>query len=82
MEWAKGLKDRVERTAGELKSQAATAFTPPDDDQGEEGAEVSKSPEPPTENNSGKPTPGTPPPSTQGDAAADALTRVPLPQSM
>lgn len=29
--WAKGLKDRVERTATQLSSQASTAFTPPDE---------------------------------------------------
>lgn len=80
MEWAKGLKDRVERTAGELKSQAATAFTPPDEQEGE-GSAVSTSPEPPPENNSDKSAPRTPPPSTQGDTAADVLTRWPLPQS-
>lgn len=32
MEWAKGLKDRVERTATQLSTQATTAFTPPDED--------------------------------------------------
>lgn len=30
--WAKGLKDRVERTATQLSTQATTAFTPPDED--------------------------------------------------
>lgn len=43
MEWAKGLKDRVERTAGELKSQAATAFTPPDEEGEGEGGDINPS---------------------------------------
>lgn len=30
--WAKGLKDRVERTATQLSTQASTAFTPSDDE--------------------------------------------------
>lgn len=33
MEWAKGLKDRVERTATGLSTAATTAFTPPDDEE-------------------------------------------------
>lgn len=27
--WAKGIKDRVERTATQISSQATSAFTPP-----------------------------------------------------
>lgn len=34
MEWAKGLKDRVERTATGLSTAATTAFTPPDEEAG------------------------------------------------
>ena len=33
MEWAKGLKDRVERTATTVTAAATTAFTPPDDEE-------------------------------------------------
>lgn len=31
--WAKGLKDRVERTATQLSTQASTAFTPSDEEE-------------------------------------------------
>lgn len=36
--WAKGLKDRVERTATQLSTQASTAFTPSDDEEQANGA--------------------------------------------
>lgn len=35
--WAKGLKDRVERTATQLSTQASTAFTPSDEEEQENG---------------------------------------------
>lgn len=35
--WAKGLKDRVERTATQLSTQASTAFTPTDEEEQENG---------------------------------------------
>jgi len=44
MEWAKGLKDRVERTATQISTQATTAFTPPPEDEEEAAAPPRRDP--------------------------------------